>query len=87
MKKYGSMAPNLMDILRQGKKMAMVNLLGQMVQAMLVILKITILRVMELINGMMKELIQVNGKKTRCMGKVYLIGKMGKYTRVNTKMI
>jgi len=42
---------------------------------------------MELINGMMEELILDNGKIIKCMVKVYFIGKMEDNIKVNILMI
>lgn len=42
---------------------------------------------MELINGLTKEFIKVNGKITKCMEKEFFLGKMEENTKENTKMI
>lgn len=67
--------------------MVMENLLGLMETLMKENLKKILLKEWEYINGMMVESTQVNGAKTRCMGKVNLVGQMVKNTSEIMKTI
>lgn len=83
-KKHGQMTSSMKEIIIWVRNMEKAPLDGLTNHFIQVTLKITKLKVLEFINGVMEEDMKDNGLTTKCMVKVFLHGLMGGDTMVNT---